>query len=218
MSEGITKEEIIEEFKGNKILKFSVYIVGAIVLAFLVYMAYNKFVAGPKNQESQSAIADGMMYLQKDSTKKAVGEFEYLSKKYDGYKGGEIAQYALGNLYYKQGNYEAALNTLKEVKINDTYLMTLAIGAQGDCYSQLKEYKKAVKKYVEAAKRKDNQATSPLFYFKAGLNAQAAGDFKDAAKYFQIIKDQYPVYAGQKGIRKYITRAKNTTVKGGNSK
>lgn len=219
MSEGITKEEIIEEFKGNKILKYSTYIVGAIVLAGLIYLAYNKFIAGPKNLESESAVANGIMYLQKDSTKKAISEFEYLTDEYNGYKGGEIAQYALGNLYYKQGNYEAALNELKDVNIEDTYLMTLAIGAQGDCYSQLKDYPNAVKMYIKAAERDDNDATSPIYYFKAGLNAAAAGDYEKAASYYQIIKDKYPMYASQKEIEKYITRAKNTTVKSsGNSK
>lgn len=218
MSEGITKEEIIEEFKGNKILKFSTYIVGAVVLIALAYLAYNQFIAKPQNRESEAAIANGIMYLQKDSTQKAVGEFEYLTNEYNGYKGGEIAQYALGNLYYEQGNYESALNELKDVKIEDVYLMTLALGAQGDCYSQLKDYQNAVKLYIQAATRQDNNATSPVFYFKAGLNAEAVGDYSQAAKYYEIIADKYPMYANQKGIEKYVTRAKNTTIDSGNSK
>lgn len=212
MSEGITKEEIIEQFKGNKVLKFSTYAVGIIVLCVLGFLAYNKFIAGPKERSSIVETADGIMYLEKDSIKQATDEFEYLADEYKGYKGGEVAKYALGNLYFKQGDYEAALNELKDVDIEDTYLMTLAIGTQGDCYSELGDYPKAVEMYIKAAQRKDNDATSPIYYFKAGLNAEEAGDFEKAAEYYRVIKEKYSSFSSLKGIDKYITRAENMKI------
>ncbi|MBW7867926.1 MAG: tetratricopeptide repeat protein [Brumimicrobium sp.] len=212
MSDYITKEELLEQFKGNKILKISTYAVGAAVLIVLVVLAYQKFISGPKNEASKAEIADGIMYMEKDSTQAAIDEFEYLAKEYKGYAGGKISSYALGNLYFEQGKYEEALNELKKVKIDDTYLMTLAIGTQGDCYSELGDYKNAVKKYIEAAERVENDATTPVFYFKAGLNAEEAGDYQKAAEYYRIIKNKYLTFANQKQIEKYITRAENSIV------
>jgi len=212
MSDNITKEEIIEQFKGNKILKYSTYVVGGIAVIVLAVLSYQKFISGPNQEASKAEIANAIMYLEKDSTQLATEEFEYLASEYNGYKGGELSQYALGNLYFEQGDYEAALNELKGVKLDDTYLMTLAIGTQGDCYSELGDYKSAVEMYIKAATRIKNEATTPLFYFKAGLNAEEAGDFSKAAEYYNIIKSDYLSFASQKGIDKYITRAENSII------
>lgn len=212
MSGNITKEEIIDQFKGNKILKTSTYIVGGIVVIVLGFLIYQKFISGPKQEASKAEIANAIMYLEKDSIQLAIAELEFLAAEYNGYKGGEMSQYALGNLYFEQGDYEAALQTLKDVQLKDTYLMTLAIGTQGDCYSELGDYKSAVEMYIKAAQRVENEATTPLFYFKAGLNAEEAGDFAKAAEYYNIIKSDYLSFATQKGIDKYITRAENSII------
>ncbi|RFC55255.1 tetratricopeptide repeat protein [Brumimicrobium aurantiacum] len=212
MSENITKEELIEQFKGNKILKYATTGVGVIAVIVLAVLAYNNFIVEPTEKASEAEIANAVMYLEKDSTQLATEEFEYLASEYDGYNGGEVAQFELGNLYFEQGDYEAALNELKGVDIDDTYLMTLAIGTQGDCYSELGDYQSAVEMYVKAAERRDNDVTSPMFYFKAGLNAEEAGDFGKAAEFYKIIKSDYSTFANQKGIDKYITRAENSII------
>ncbi|MDX1652854.1 MAG: tetratricopeptide repeat protein [Brumimicrobium sp.] len=212
MSDNITKEEIIEQFKGNKVLKYSTIIVGAIALVVLIVLAYQNFIYKPNNQTSKAEIAKGILYLEKDSTDMAIEEFEYMVSEYDGYQGGEVSQYALGNLYFKQGNYEAALKELEGVEINDTYLQTLAIGVQGDCYSEMGDYPKAVEMYVKAAERQENELTTPMFYFKAGLNAEEAGDFEKAAMFYNKIKDNYLTFSSQKGIEKYISRAESSKV------
>lgn len=212
MSDYITKEELIEQFKGNKILKISTYAVGAIVLVVLGVLGYKQFISGPKNEASRTEIADAIMFMEKDSVQTAIEEFEYLASEYKGYDGGKISSYALGNLYFEQGDYEAALAELKKVKLDDTYLMTLTLGAQGDCYSELGEYQQAVDMYIKAAKRIDNEATTPMFYFKAGLNAEEAGDFGKAAEFYQAIKDKYSAYANQKQIDKYLVRAENSII------
>src|SRR5690554_6404268 len=212
MSDNITKEVMIEQFKGNKILKYSTYAVGGIAVIVLAVLSYQKFVSGPNEEASKAEIANGILYLEKDSTQLATEEFDYLASEYNKYKGGEVSQYALGNLYFEQGDYELALNTLKGVKLDDTYLMTLAIGTQGDCYSELGDYQNAVKMYIKAAERVENETTTPLFYFKAGLNAEEAGDFSKAAEYYKIIKTNYLSFASQKGIDKFITRAENSII------
>lgn len=212
MNEDLTKEELIEQFKGNKVLKYSTYVVGVAAAIVLIVLAYQSFVSGPNEEASKAEIAKGILYLEKDSTQLAIDEFEYLSSEYDGYSGGEVSQYALGNLYFKRGEYELALNELEDVKIEDTYLQTLAIGTQGDCYSELGDYGNAVTMYVKAAERQENEVTTPMFYFKAGLNAEEAGDFEKAASYYKKIKEKYLTFSSQKGIEKYISRAENSIV------
>ncbi len=211
MSEGITKEELIEQFKGNKILKISTTVVGVVVFAVLLVLGYRNLISGPKNEESRAMVANGINWMEKDSLDLAIEEFEFVAAQYKGYDGAHIANYSLGNIYFEQGRYEEALNALGKVKLEDTYLMTLALGTQGDCHSELGDYEKAVSFYVRAAKRIDNEQTSPTFYFKAGLNAEEATDFAKAKEYYTVIKDEYPTFANQKGIEKYITRADRST-------
>jgi tetratricopeptide (TPR) repeat protein len=211
MSEGITKEELIEQFKGNKILKISTAVVGAVVLVVVLFLGYKSLIAGPKNQESRAMVANGINWMEKDSLDLAVEEFEFVAAEYSGYDGGNIANYSLGNIYYEQGKFEEALAALEKVDLDDTYLMTLAIGTQGDCYSELGDYEQAVSMYVKAAKRIENQETTPNFYFKAGLNAEEATDFAKAKEFYTIIKEEYPTFASQKAIDKYITRVDRST-------
>lgn len=207
MNEGITKEELIEQFKGNKILKTATTVVGLIVLVVLLFVGYSKFISGPKNERSQAAVAKGIMLMESDSIAAAIDELSYVASEYSGYDGAHLANYSLGNLYFEQGRYDDALEALLKVKLDDTYLMTLTIGAIGDCYSELSEYNKAVKQYVKAAERTENDLTTPMYLFKAGLNAEEAGDFVTAKKHYLTIKSQFTTYANQKGIEKYITRA-----------
>ena len=54
MSDNITKEEIIEQFKGNKILKYSTTVVGIIAVVVLAVLAYKNFVSGPKEKASEA--------------------------------------------------------------------------------------------------------------------------------------------------------------------
>lgn len=207
MSEGITKEELIEQFKGNKILKVSTAVVGIIVLVVLVFLGYNRFIYEPNNEESKAMVAKGIMWMEKDSVQLAIEEFEYVASQYKGYQGAHIANYSLGQLFFEQGRYEDAIDVLNRVKIDDTYMQTLAVGTIGDSYSELEEYESAVTNYVKAATRVENKETTPLFYFKAGLNSEKAGDYAKAKEYYEIIKDKYTTFGNQKGIEKYITRA-----------
>lgn len=207
MNEGITKEELLNQFKGNKILKYATAAVGVIVLVILIYVVYNRFIYEPNNEESKALVARGIMLMEKDSTNLAIEEFEFIAAEYGSYDGGKLAYYSLGNLYFEQGRFEDAIEALEKVDLEDTYLMTLAIGTLGDCYSELGDYAKAVTYYVQAAERVENDLTSPQFYFKAGLNAEEAGDFAKAKEYYEIIEDKYMTFSSQKSIEKYVVRA-----------
>jgi tetratricopeptide (TPR) repeat protein len=207
MNEGMTKDELLNQFKGNKILKYSTLAVGIIVLTILIYVVYNRFIYEPNNEESKALVARGIMLMEKDSTNLAIEEFEFIAAEYGSYDGGKLAYYSLGNLYFEQGRFEDAIAALEKVDLEDTYLMTLAIGTLGDCYSELGDYAKAVTYYVQAAERVENDLTSPQFYFKAGLNAEEAGDFAKAKEYYEIIEDKYMTFSSQKSIEKYVVRA-----------
>jgi tetratricopeptide (TPR) repeat protein len=55
-----------------------------------------------------------------------------------------------------KGEFKKALEELSGVDVNDTYVKAMALGLQGDCYSEMKDYKKAFDLYMEAAAADEN--------------------------------------------------------------
>lgn len=209
MLENFTSDEIKRQFKSNKTLRTITFAVGGLIVATVGYLLYYQFVKAPKNTKSEDAYWYGMNLVAQDSTDLAIQEFTAQVKKFDGYKGGENAQFLLGRQYMKKGDFKKAIETLEKVNVNDTYLSAMAIGLQGDCYSEMKKYKEAAAKYQDAADESKNEWTTPMYLFKAGLCAEELQDFESALKCYEEIKNDYTTYANTKTIDKYIARVSN---------
>ena len=171
------------------------------------------FIWNPSNEKSKDAYWVGLNYAAKDSTDKAIQELEPVVKKYNGKVGGENAQFVLARQYMTKGQFQKALTLLEDVDAQDTYISVMTIGLQADCHSELKDYKKAGELYLDAAGAEDNELTTPVYLFKAGLCAEKEKDFQRATDCYQKIQDDYPNYASQKTIEKYIARASNKIAK-----
>jgi predicted negative regulator of RcsB-dependent stress response len=205
-------EELIKKAKESKNFKLASYVVGAIALLAVTWFAYKQFIFNPANEKSKTAYWRGIVFLENDEPEKALEEFKRVAKQFDGKIGGEISQYMVGRLYMDQGEFKTALNYLEKAKVNDLYLATLIIGLQGDCYSELGDFKKAVSLYEKAAKRKPNQFTTPMFLMKAAMiHELKLNNFKEAEKLYKRIELEYYEYFKNNNIEKYLYRAANKT-------
>lgn len=227
MFEDITGKEIKEQFKTNKKLLISTLIVGGLIVIAIGYFAFMQFMWNPANEKSKEKGWAGLNYASVDSTEMAIDELLPVIKNFDGKVGGEVSQFVLARQYMnKAGNYskngnidsatiffEFALVELKSVNVEDTYVAAMSVGLQADCYSDMEKYDEAAKLYLKAADVNENEMTSPSYLFKAGLCAEEIKDFKTATDCYQRISDDYPAYASQKAIDKYIARASNKIVK-----
>lgn len=213
MLEDLSGQQIAEEFKSNKKLKMTTYIVGGILLLAIVFFAYRQFMWKPANEDSKNSYWVGLNYAAKDSTNLAIEEFETAVNQYDGKVGGEVAQFLLGRQYMEQGDFEAALAEFGSVKVKDTYLSSMVVKLQADCYSELKDYEKAANLYLEAAEINPNENTTPEVLFAAGQCAEAINNFEKALECYQKIKDEYPSTSKGMSIEKYIARVEFKTVK-----
>jgi tetratricopeptide (TPR) repeat protein len=149
----------------------------------------------------------GLKLASIDSTDLAIEELTNVVKKHNGTSDGEIAQFVLGRQYMDKGEFTKALIELEDVHIYDAEISSMCLGLQGDCQSQMKDYKKAFEKYLEAALKYENDLTTPRYMFKAALCAEKVKDFDTALVYYSKIKDNYTAFANQKGIDNYIARA-----------
>ena len=61
---------------------------------------------------------------------------------------------------------------------------------------------------MEAAAADENEFTTPMYLFKAGLHAEKNDNVEGANECYTKIKDDFPQFANQKSIEKYIGRVK----------
>ena len=180
-------------------------VVGAIALMTVGYLAYQKFVAAPKEDEAATEMFQAQQYFQqatdgvasdslyKLSLKGAEGKFGFvdIADKYSGTDAGNLANYYAGIAYLNTGKYTEAIDYLGKFKSEDIVLSALAKGAIGDAYSQNKQPKEALENYLKAVEANKNDFTTPRFLLKAGKIALELGNKEDALKYFTDIKDNF---------------------------
>lgn len=213
MLDNLSFDQIKSKFNTDKKFKLGTYIAGAIIATLLLFLLYRQFIWTPNNEKSKDGWWVAMNYISKDSTDQAIKTLEPFVRNYNGKSGGEIGQYLLATQYMKKGQFKKALDNLQDVDVSDTYIKVYSIGLQGDCLSEMKKYEDAEKQYVEAAEMEDNEFTSPMYLFKAGLCADKLKKFDKATEYYTTIQDKYPSFASQKTIEKYIARSSNNIVK-----
>lgn len=212
MLEDITGEEIKRQFKTNKVLRYVTIGVGVLVIGILGYLLYRQFVYKPANEKSKDSYWEGLNYAVKDSTDTAIDMLESNVKKYDGKVGGEVAQFVLARQLMSKGEFKAAIEELEGVDVEDTYVSIMTIGLHADCLSDMKKYEDAANMYLEAANVVENELTTPMYLKKAGLCSERIKNFPKAAEFYQRIVDDYPSYAGQNQIDKFLARASNKKV------
>ena len=213
MLEDISGEQIKEQFKSNKTLRMVTMIVGGLIVLVLAYFAYRQFMWKPANEKSKDAYWAGLNYAAKDSTDLAIDELKVQVKKYDGKIGGEVSQFVLARQLMNAGEFENAIKELNDVDVEDTYVQVMAIGLKADAYSELENYVEAAKLYKEAASINANELTTPMYLMKAGLCLEEINNFEKATDCYKEIKIDYPTFASQKQIEKYIARTENKTTK-----
>jgi tetratricopeptide (TPR) repeat protein len=209
IEETLTKSEtfLIENQK-----KISL-VVGIILLVVLAIFGYNKYIVEPKTQDAQEQIYYAQQFFQADSLDKALfGDGNHLgfvdiAEEYSVTKPGKLANYYAGICYLKKGDFDKAIEYLSKFDLDDKIVIAMAKGALGDAYMEKGDMDKAIDLYLKAATIRDNEFTSPLFYFKAAETYELQGNYAKALENYQIIKERYPRSNQAAEIDKYIARA-----------
>ncbi len=211
VEEALSKtEQFIEN--NQKILMIILIVIVAIILGF---MGYKKLYLQPKEKEAMSQMYMAEMFFAQDSLDKALygdGGFNLgfidIANDYGITKSAKLANYYAGVCFLKKGEFEKAIEHLKNYSLDDHIIAAMALGAMGDAYAELKDFDKAANYYEDAANKNANEFTSPTFLFKAGLTYEILKDYKSALKVYNKIKAEYSNSAEGRDIEKYIARAK----------
>jgi tetratricopeptide (TPR) repeat protein len=202
-----------EQFIENN-QKMLLLVVGAIVVVVLIFFGFKYMYLVPQDKEAHAQMFAAEQYFEKDSFNLALrGDgnnwgFIKIIDEYGFTKAANLSHYYAGICYLRLGKYSDAIDHLKSFKADDNLVGPVSIGATGDAYLELGKKEEALKYYLKAAKKVDNEFTAPIYLMKAGVLCDDLGDYQKALDIYNKIKDKYPMTMEGRQIDKYIARSK----------
>ena len=205
--------------KNSKPLFYS--LVGIVVI-FLAFLGYNKYIVEPNELEASNELAFPRKYFDEAATagsgidsllnlglEGADGKYGFvdIASSYSGTDAGNLANYYAGASYLQMKQYDKAIEYLSKFDSDDEMLGPVALGAIGDAFSDINQQEDAIEYYEKAANKKDNEFTTPLFLYKAGQTAMSLKQYSKAEKLFTQIKTKYSKSDQGKDIEKFINAA-----------
>ncbi|CAI8338850.1 MAG: Uncharacterised protein [Polaribacter sejongensis] len=199
------------------------YALVAIVVLFLAFLSYTKYIVDPNETEASNELAFPRKYFNEAATagagidslltlglEGADGKYGFLdiATSFSGTAAGNLANYYAGVSYLKMKEYDKAIDYLSKFDSDDEILGPVSLGAIGDAFADINQPEEALSYYEEAANKKNNDFTTPLFLFKAGQIAIELKKFDKAEDLFTKIKKNYAKSDQGRDIEKYIAAAK----------
>lgn len=197
----------------QKFQKQIVFGLTAIVVIIVGWYGYSEFIKKPNEQKAADAIYKAQQYFAMDSsnlvlngdgTSKGV---LYVIKNYGGTKEANLAHYYAGISYLKLGDFNKAVEHLKDFSTDAKQVQMVAYGALGDAYAELNKKDEAVTYYTKAGKTfEKDEFSSAEYLFRAALLSETLGKKSEALGLFKEIKAKYPKTDKGTQADKYIYR------------
>ncbi|MDO9000841.1 MAG: hypothetical protein Q7W45_13820 [Bacteroidota bacterium] len=168
-----------------------------------IFWAQNYFEADSFN----IALKGGVTVMSPDGQKTIMG-FEQIADEYSMTKTGSLANYCAGICYLRTGKYEQAIEFLQKYDGDDEMVAPIAIGAVGDCNMELNKVDDAIKFYLKAADKSENDFTTPYYLKKAGFAYEQKANFSEALALYERIQKEYTKSNEGKEIERDIAKVK----------
>lgn len=215
LDEGSSQTQQWVERNQNKILGL-VAIISIIVIGVFAYSklikepkessAFNKMYFAQKKFDEAVLINNDSIYnIALNGDDLNMGMLQIIDE-FGGTNAANLAHYYSGIMYLKMNDYPNSIKYLSEFSSDDILLSSLATGSIGDAFAELNQFDDAFDYYLKASKSNNNYS-SPMYLFKAGLVAMRLNKFNRAEEYFSIIKQDYPNSTEAKNIDAFISKA-----------
>ncbi|WP_185871167.1 tetratricopeptide repeat protein [Blattabacterium cuenoti] len=187
-------------------------IITVIALVFGI-LYYEKFFIHSHEKKALLELTYAQKYLSQGEINNALNKkktkINYLGflgiiSKYPFTKAGNISKFYAGICYYKLGNYKESIKMMESFSAKDDILFSIKYGFIGDAFSQMRYKEKALIYYIKAAKVKENELTTPLYYYKAALLNFYMKRYKKSKYLLEKIEIYYPSFLYKKNVEKYI--------------
>ncbi len=215
LDEGSSQTQQWIERNQNKILGL-VVIISIVVISVFAYSklikeptendAFNKMYFAQKKFDEAVLINNDSVYnIALNGDVLNMGMLQIIDE-FSGTDAANLAHYYSGMMYLKMNDYPNSIKYLSGFVSDDILLGSLATGSIGDAFAELNQFDDAFDYYVRASKS-NNNFSSPIYLFKAGLIAMRLNKFNKAEEYFSIIKQDYPNSTEAKNIDAFISKA-----------
>jgi tetratricopeptide (TPR) repeat protein len=208
-------------YEKNK--KMITYVGGGLVVLIAAVLYYKMMYLPEKENEASNeifwaqnyfevdsfniALKGGVTVMSPDGQKQIMG-FEQIADEYSMTKSGSLANYCAGICYLRTGKFEQAIEFLQKYSGDDEMIAPIAVGAIGDANMELNKVDEAIKFYLKAAEKSNNNFTTPFYLKKAGFAYEQKSNFSEALALYERIQKEYSKSNEGKEIERDIAKVK----------
>ena len=210
------REQAQSFMERNQNLVFGI-ITGIVVLIGGLF-AYNNYYKAPLQQEAVSQMSQAQIQFERDSfalalTNPGGGYMGFLDiiDNYGSTEAANLAHYYAGISYLHLGQYEAAIDYLRDYDPEGSITPIMKLGAIGDAHSELGNLEQALTYYNRAVRQGENEILTPYYLKKIGMLHEKNGSYAEALESYRRIMKEYPDSPDGRDIEKYIARVSSNS-------
>jgi len=186
--------------RGEAFLKQNSKIVGGIIIAIILVIAgilFFQINRENQNKRAQEEMFQAVYYWEQDETDLALnGDGDnvgllYIADEYSGTAAANLAHFYIGSIYLSEGQFQNAIDHLRNFSSDDFFVQSRAYSLIGDAYLELENTSEAIKFYRRAADHNENKFFTPRYLYKLAIAYEEAGDTNRAIETYATIENQY---------------------------
>ncbi len=186
--------------RGEAFLRKNSKIFGGILIAAILVIAgilYFQIHRQNQNEKAQAEMFQAVYYFEQDSTELALngdGSNPGLLKIADDYSGTDaanLAHFYIGSIYLSGGQFQQAVDHLKNFSADDYFVNSRASGLLGDAHLELGNTGEAISAYQKAATHLENKFFTPKYLSKLAIAYEEAGQIENAIDAYSEIEQKY---------------------------
>jgi tetratricopeptide (TPR) repeat protein len=186
--------------RGEAFLKQNTRIVGGIIIAIVLVIAgilFFQINRQNQNKEAQAEMFQAVYYWEQDETDLALnGDGENpglltIVDRYSGTQAANLAHFYIGSIYLSEGQFQQAIDHLKNFSSSDFFVQAKAYSLIGDAQMELDRVGDAISSYKRAADYKENKYFTPRYLNKLAIAYEQNGDISNAVRTYEQIEEKY---------------------------
>lgn len=186
--------------RGESFLKENAKVVGGLiglavlVIAGILFFQINK---ANQNETAQGEMFQAVYFYEQDSVDLALNGdgvnpgFLAIIDEYSGTDAANLSNFYAGSIYLSQGEFQKAVDHLKNFSSNDYFVQAKAYSLIGDAYMELGNHSEAINFYNKAVNYKANKYFTPMYLNKLAIAYEEAGQLDNAIKAYDRIETEY---------------------------